>query len=217
VSDDRRTQWERAIADIDPTLRAVVRRLATRAGRGWDAALREDMQQAARLVLGRALECHDPAGPAKWRTYAELAATRAARRELASHGPIRVPYHEHPLSGRRRAKFKADADRALDAHGGGDWDIASPDADPARSDRLDWPAVVEALRALTDRERVVLVRRFGLDGAPPSLAREIGAALGITRQGVMKIERRALGRLRDRLGLTPDDDGPPRAAGKDRC
>lgn len=53
--------------------------------------------------------------------------------------------------------------------------------------------------ALTDREKIVLIRRYGFDdGIEWSLA-EIGHLLGISREMVRQIESRALEKLRQRL------------------
>ncbi len=54
-----------------------------------------------------------------------------------------------------------------------------------------------ALRtALTERERAVLVLRFGLDGSPPATLVEAGERLGVTRERIRQIEARAMRKLR---------------------
>jgi len=71
---------------------------------------------------------------------------------------------------------------------------ASPDAitdESARSDELG-----KALATLEPRMRLVISRRFGLDGQSPQTLEEIGAELGITRERVRQIETRALRQLR---------------------
>jgi RNA polymerase primary sigma factor len=70
----------------------------------------------------------------------------------------------------------------------------SPDgasADNARS--VDLAAAVEHLNP---RMKLVVVRRFGLDGQPPKTLEEVGAELGITRERVRQLETRALRELR---------------------
>ena len=52
---------------------------------------------------------------------------------------------------------------------------------------------------LTDRQRQVITLRYGLDGRPPQRQREVARALGISRSYVSRIEKRALGQLRQAL------------------
>jgi RNA polymerase primary sigma factor len=56
-------------------------------------------------------------------------------------------------------------------------------------------ALSEALSALPDRERRVLVLRYGLDNAEPRTLEEIGRRLGLTRERVRQIELETLRRL----------------------
>lgn len=51
------------------------------------------------------------------------------------------------------------------------------------------------LPKLTERERFVIVRRFGLDGSEARKLAEIGDALGLSREAVRQIEARALAKL----------------------
>ena len=53
---------------------------------------------------------------------------------------------------------------------------------------------------LTDREKKVVISRYGLDGNEPVPQREIAAQLGISRSYVSRIEKRALEKLEDYLG-----------------
>ena len=52
---------------------------------------------------------------------------------------------------------------------------------------------------LTDRERQILVLRYGINGKNPITQNEIGAMLGISRSYVSRIEKRALLKLRKRF------------------
>lgn len=52
---------------------------------------------------------------------------------------------------------------------------------------------------LDARERLVLTRRFGLDGAEPVTLDDVGEEIGVTRERVRQIQNRAIERLRDEL------------------
>lgn len=52
---------------------------------------------------------------------------------------------------------------------------------------------------LTDRERQILVMRYGLYGNREVTQSEIGEALGISRSYVSRIEKKALGKLREKF------------------
>ncbi len=56
-------------------------------------------------------------------------------------------------------------------------------------------ALAEALAALSERERKVLILRYGLDDSDPKTLEEIGRRLGLTRERVRQIETEALKRL----------------------
>mmetsp|Transcript_31606 Transcript_31606/g.97706 ORF Transcript_31606/g.97706 Transcript_31606/m.97706 type:complete len:469 (+) Transcript_31606:164-1570(+) len=69
-----------------------------------------------------------------------------------------------------------------------------PDADAEA--RLMRRTVARAIGGLDDRERAIVVARYGLEGAKPSTLQEIGTAHGITRERTRQIERHALLKLR---------------------
>ena len=56
-------------------------------------------------------------------------------------------------------------------------------------------ALKAALEALSDRERQVVMLRYGLTGAEPKTLEEIGKRLGLTRERVRQIEMESLKRL----------------------
>jgi RNA polymerase primary sigma factor len=56
-------------------------------------------------------------------------------------------------------------------------------------------ALAQALTALGERERAVIVLRYGLGGREPKTLEEIGRMLGFTRERVRQIELQSLKRL----------------------
>jgi RNA polymerase primary sigma factor len=68
--------------------------------------------------------------------------------------------------------------------------------DVTTADNLRAVELADALKVLNPRMRLVLARRFGLDGEHPQTLEEVGASLGITRERVRQLESRALRELR---------------------
>jgi RNA polymerase sigma factor (sigma-70 family) len=57
-------------------------------------------------------------------------------------------------------------------------------------------ALEQVLNALPERERQVLVLRFGLDSGTPRTLEEVGAVMGFSRERARQVERDALAALR---------------------
>jgi RNA polymerase primary sigma factor len=57
-------------------------------------------------------------------------------------------------------------------------------------------ALAQVLNALPEREREVLVLRFGLDSGTPRTLTEVGSAMGFSRERARQVERDALAALR---------------------
>lgn len=58
---------------------------------------------------------------------------------------------------------------------------------------------------LSDREKEIIVLRYGLGKHPPKTQREVATLLGISRSYVSRIEKKALSLLRDKLGVESPD------------
>jgi RNA polymerase primary sigma factor len=69
--------------------------------------------------------------------------------------------------------------------------------DITTADNLRSVELAQALSALNPRMRIVLARRFGLEGETPQTLEEVGHSLGITRERVRQLESRALRELRN--------------------
>ena len=57
----------------------------------------------------------------------------------------------------------------------------------------------ESMEEISARERLVLVRRYGLDERAPATLAEIGNELGVNRERVRQLQRNAEHRLRGQL------------------
>lgn len=83
-------------------------------------------------------------------------------------------------------------------------DFLADEDTPSPHDLAERRAQIQVLRrgirSLTDREREIVERRFGLNGNGSETLEQIGASLGITRERVRQIEARALSKLRHPSG-----------------
>jgi RNA polymerase primary sigma factor len=108
-----------------------------------------------------------------------------------------------PLHQAKEVKAAARASTSLDQPVGDADDAVLGDFVPGEGplpeeqveDSLRSQTLATALGALADRERQVIVLRYGLDDAEPKTLEEIGKRLGLTRERVRQIEVEALKRL----------------------
>ena len=108
-----------------------------------------------------------------------------------------------PLSQAREVRAAARASSSLDQPIGDHDDVTlgdlvagdEPLPDETVEDTLRSETVTQALAALDERERRVIVHRYGLDDSEPKTLEEIGRQLGLTRERVRQIEVVALRRL----------------------
>jgi RNA polymerase primary sigma factor len=179
---------------------ALVRWVLARVLRGRHVADEdfEDLLQAGHLGLIRAAECYDPGRGVKFSYYAQLHIRQRVDALMLTRSLIHIPRAVH---GEERYRLVALlCPGALpDA-----WDHpAAPEApDPCEAAELS-EAVAAALRGLPPRERRAVTLRF----AGPATLREVGAALGVTRERARQIVDKALAALREALGAP---DVPPR-------
>ena len=59
-------------------------------------------------------------------------------------------------------------------------------------------------RVLDEREKQIIVLRYGLEGFSPRTQREVASFMKISRSYVSRIEKKALEKLREHFGERPD-------------
>ena len=108
-----------------------------------------------------------------------------------------------PIEQAKEVKAAAQASTSLDQPVGDQEDAVfgdfvageGPTPDEQVETLLRSQALARALAALSERERKVLILRYGLDNAEPRTLEEIGRRLDLTRERVRQIESQALKRL----------------------
>lgn len=200
-------------------------------------AHRADCAQEGRVALVHAIDRADTEG--EFAAYAACWIRRAVRNHLVRqrlpvHAPVNLIVRATAARGREDAcPVSVDTDAArlqavllemlrhpavsLDREPAeGETPVAETLADagsacPARAaDRADLCGLVaRGLETLTDKQREVLVQRYGLGGGAPRTLAEIARQAGISHQQVSKRERRALQRLESTLAsAVAEYDGP---------
>jgi RNA polymerase primary sigma factor len=121
---------------------------------------------------------------------------RPTEDELAAESGMDV---EEVRALRDAARTVTSLDRPLGEEDDAAFGDLLPSGEPAPEDvvhvSLAEQALKRALDELPDREREVVMLRYGIGGVDPAPLREIGRQLGITPERVRQIESRALGRV----------------------
>lgn len=194
-------------------LRLVYREAVRYRNQALDLA---DLVQEGCIGLLQAANRFDPERGFRFSTYAvpwiKQAVDRAA---LTQARAVRIP--------RRKARKVGDDEQerqdmlpaaSLEASAGNDEapsladQLADPEADP-ESDAIRavmLQALWKALHRCSERERQVIVRRYGLAGQHPESHEAIANDLGVSRERVRQIEMTTLKRLRLSDGLHDPDE-----------
>jgi RNA polymerase primary sigma factor/RNA polymerase sigma factor len=140
-----------------------------------------DLVSDGNMSLIRAVEKFDYARGNKFSTYASWAIMKNYARTIPD---------EH----KRRERFRA-ADMEL-LHEAADKRADEYQQRIAASDRLQ--QVGKFLDRLDQREQTIIIRRYGLDHEhAPQTLKEVGCALGVTKERVRQIEAKAIEKLRE--------------------
>jgi RNA polymerase primary sigma factor len=184
--------WEEALAVQSRIVRSNLRLVLSiakkraRPDRDFDELVSE-----GNLSLMLAVAKFDASSGFKFSTYASCAIVR----NLARSTYLEIRWRRRFGTGHHEM-FSTAADRNTDDDGVSN----GPDAKEREVRRL--------LSQLNDREREIVVGRFGLEGHREKTLRQLGEELGITKERVRQIESRAREKLRN-LALE-EELNPPR-------
>jgi RNA polymerase sigma factor (sigma-70 family) len=143
-----------------------------------------------------------------WELYGKLRAAELRLRQQKGGDPTEEEVAEEVGLTAQRVREVRDAMQelvSLDRPIGEDGDATMGDliADSAGIDPADtalegdaMSQIEAALGELDDRERIILVLRFGLHGEEPMTLEEIGEHFGLTRERIRQMQNRALAKLR---------------------
>ena len=148
----------------------------------------EDMISIGTIGLIKAVNTFEPSKNIKLATYA----SRCIENEILMH--IRK------ISG-QRAELSLDEPINTDYDGNELLlsDILGTDGDTVMrpmEDDVDHQLLREALARLPDRERTIMVLRYGLEGTPEKTQKEVAELMGISQSYISRLEKRITARLR---------------------
>jgi RNA polymerase primary sigma factor len=186
----------RAAERFDPAFGV---RFSTYAGHWIRQAIREALTDTSRAIR---LPAHLVALMGKWRRAEAELTCESGRTPSFDQVADRLE-----LTGSSRRLVDRAIRSGMTSGGDGDDDAGGGPADQVADGGegpTEWLERSDAARdlrrriatRLADREARLISLRFGLDGGEPLTLKEVGARLGMTREGARKLEARAVAKLR---------------------
>jgi RNA polymerase sigma factor (sigma-70 family) len=172
---------------------------------GVDRQTFDELLSEGLETLLRSVDQFDPGRGFRFSTYATTAVRRTLLRALRRVAQQRQRQHQLTEEAARAAVWRAEDAEADPVFG--DWAMvcggqeeARPLGAAAQDNPLPPPSLRELMAVLTPRERLVLARRYGLDGArTPQTLQSLARELGVCKERVRQIELRAREKLRRQL------------------
>ena len=180
------TRWRRRYFDCRNRVVLGNRKLTFRAVRKWNPAaqLADDMAAECQIVLIKAVTAFNPWLGIRFSTYAVTCLMRALSRLTRRHAADRLsgalPIESLPYGEPCYVNNEKPSDPRLASLG-----VYLSDGD----------------LLLTPREKLVLSRRFPLNGEVPGTEtlEQVGGKLGLSKERVRQVQKLALGKLREAL------------------
>ncbi|KLU58562.1 RNA polymerase sigma-28 factor precursor [Peptococcaceae bacterium CEB3] len=173
---------------IEHNLRLVAHLVKKFDGTGEDT---DDLISIGTIGLIKGINTFDPGKGTKLATYAarcieneilmHLRSLKKTRGEVSIYDPIGVDKEGNEIT-------------LMDVLGSDGEDIAE-----RVENEFEQKAVLDKVRKLSQRERLVLSLRYGLLNSPRRTQREIAKALGISRSYVSRIEKKAIQKLLEEM------------------
>jgi RNA polymerase sigma factor (sigma-70 family) len=179
----------------------------------------EDLVAEGNMGLYRALDRFDPSRGLRFSSYAKWWVMHVVTAAMSVNAyPVRVPRRVALQLARQRRSQEAPRAQASDAaptaaalpeplaesyevetheHSADDAGAASPDVMLALKEGLQ--LLKEALAELPARERLVIEARYGLNGQPERTLQDLGRELGMSAEGVRKVQLAAMQQLKQKL------------------
>src|SRR5471030_3083295 len=152
-----------------------------------------DMIEEGNIGLMRAIDKFEPERGFRFSTYATWWIRQSIERAIMNQArTVRLPVHMvRELNQILRGKYHLEAQH----HNGKD--ATAEDSADARAEHHEMTVLVrDRLTTLPDEQRIVIMRRFGLDNDDPATLETLAEEMGVTRERVRQIQQEALIKLK---------------------